>query len=390
MNMNKSIKPIPYYNLYALDAEREDAAWLRRKFNLGVKRKLKGVMMGGFSQQFLLDYVAANKVDYPYFVRCDIRQYYPNIQHDILAGTLCEAYAGLHNLLYVPKPFKHRVLKIVASFLRRMPMHKGLPLANPLSSIIAQCILLPVWLEIKKKFNVPFVVFMDDMLFFTRNQSEREYLWQYINNKLHNNYQLELNLQKCTSGRFGNTSFDFCGWDFAGGYTRISETKLMLFKQRMLETFKKLKSQDNLRACIKLVNRKIDGFGNYYKHGHVCRQFQILDKWIRAELKKQIQACGYAKRLHTLQDFTGLGLHSLETCYRRLKTKMDASRYSNCVKVITPPMALHAVKPGLADSGLASREILQAILEELKTLNRDNKHIQTSIKQIGSCLNFIA
>lgn len=50
-------------------------------------------------------------------------------------------------------------------------------------------------------------------------------IYTYLENELNENYKLRMNLSKTYTGRFASNTVDFCGWEFSGGYARISYFK---------------------------------------------------------------------------------------------------------------------------------------------------------------------
>lgn len=91
----------------------------------------------------------------------------------------------------------------------------------------------PLWMQIKRMFNVPMLVFMDDVLIFARSREQLTDIYVYLENSLGIDYRLRMNLGKTQTGRFATDRVDFCGWEFCGGYARISEKKKKPFIDRL-------------------------------------------------------------------------------------------------------------------------------------------------------------
>ena len=192
--------------------------------------------------------------------------------------------------------------------------------------------LIPLWFDIKRLFGVPFIVYMDDVIFCCKTREEYSDLYTHLNSHLKCYFDLSLNVKKTQAGRFASDAVTFCGWKFSAGYVRISEPKIEAFKERLNEVIKHSKNVDS-RTFIKRINRKIDGFGNYYKHGDVAKQFEALDVYIRKLVRSRLKTLLNGKTKNANLD--SLGLHSLDTSYRKLQ--MRKSRTKTVLSQPTPP-----------------------------------------------------
>ena len=170
-------------------------------------------------------------------------------------------YIGLQ---FVPDKFKKRFIPPMLSWLDSLPVqYQGLPIGSPVSCLAAPLLLVPVWLDLRQQFGLPLLVYADDIMVFCKTQEECGRIFAWLNKRLHEDYALSLQIDKIRSGRFASTSLDYCGWNFKGGYSRISEKKVEAFKQRVTRFVRQSKGIFQ-RAFFKRLNRKIDGFGNYY------------------------------------------------------------------------------------------------------------------------------
>jgi hypothetical protein len=181
-----------------------------------------------------------------------------------------------------------------------------------------------MWLSIKRAFDVRFLVFVDDILILGANTQTLEDVYIYLENALANDYSLQLNASKTHSGRFASQTVSFCGYEFAGGYARVTAKKIEAFKQRLTDEHKRSRKKP-LKGYIKRMNRKIDGFGNYYKHGDVGKQYEALDIYVRKLVRERMkqETTGFADNAA----LDRLGLHSLTTIHQKRKSaKQTASK----------------------------------------------------------------
>lgn len=370
----KAFRPLPYYTVGGGTDDKRLAAALRREFIPKLGRLLAGHHLRGFPHEFIVNFVQRHKKKYPCFVRADIKQFYPSVRHRDLVVGMQIAYRDLLNLDYVPRSFKDKYVAAVNRWCQDLPLHKGLPLGSPLSAILAPVMLLPLWLAIKRRFGVPFLVYMDDMMICTADESQSMEIYAFIDNYLYGNYELELNAQKTCSGRFSRDGVDFCGWRFAGGYATVSKEKQEAFKGRVTQLLRKAKAAD-ARALLKRLNRKIDGFGHYYKFGNVSGEFRRLDMYIRGEVRKWFSRVrGTSPR--TLREMIPAGLRSLSAIHGKLKgnPKPEKSAVSPVVASVprcgNPSAAGQEALDRMADM----LEKIQAGLSQLIRLER--RHIR--------------
>lgn len=307
------IRPLPYYNMQGMADEKRLAAALRAEFVPKIKRLLPGHHLGGFRHDTIVNFIQRNKVNFPCFVRTDISRFYPSIRHTDLVVGCQVAYRDLLGMDYVPKSFKKKYIRAVNLWCQSLPLPKGIPLGSPLSAILAPVMLVPLWLEIKRRYHLPLLVFMDDILVCTRSEQQSSEIYAFIIGYLHRNYELEVNIGKTVSGRFATNPVIFCGWRFAGGYSGISEQKRQEFKER-IAGFVHARRKTCLSSFFKQLNRKIDGFGHYYKHGDVKGQFRKLDMYIREQVRCYLENMD-GKTLYSRLSLKRAGLHSLEDMF---------------------------------------------------------------------------
>lgn len=312
------IRPLPYYTVEGNADEKRLAAALRREFVPKVKRLLPGHHLGGFRHDTIVNFVKRHKRNYPCFVRTDITQFYPSVRHQDLVVGCQVAYRDLLNMEYVPKSFKMKYVGAVNAWCKSLPLHRGIPLASPLSAILAPAMLLPLWLSLKRQFGVPFLVYMDDVLVCTRDERQSGEIYAFIENYLHHHYALGLNRTKTVSGRFATATVSFCGWQFAGGYATVSADKVQAFRERVTELAMRTKRL-GVRAFVKRMNRKIDAFGHYYKFGAVRGQFRSLDMLVRQEFRRWYTRTTGLK-LRGVDAIAATGLRSLEQILPAVKS----------------------------------------------------------------------
>ena len=216
--------------------------------------------------------------------------------------------------------------------------HQGLPIGSPVSCLAAPLLLVPVWLDLRQRFGLPLLVYADDIIVFCKTQEECGRVFAWLNNRLHEDYALSLQIDKTRSGRFASTSLDYCGWNFKGGYSRVSEKKVEAFKQRVTRFVRQSKGIFQ-RAFFKRLNRKIDGFGSYYKHGDVAKQLADMDVFLRAQVRRWLSGSGES-RYFSNGNLAGLGLRNMTYIYERSRKRSSLKKQ--------PPILKHRLEAAQA------------------------------------------
>lgn len=372
-------KNLPYYTCPSYFREREIAAALRREILPKMQRRLPGHHLLGLPHDYIVKFVARNKNAYPYYIKGDIAKFYPSIRHQDIVTGFQIAYRDLLGLPYVPEKFRKCYVPGINAWAKQLPLTRGIPLGSSLSAILAPLMLVPLWLRIKREFQVPFIVYMDDFLILCENQEKCNRIYVYIENYLSRNYDLILNPSKTKAGRLSKETVDFCGWRMAGGYVSIAPEKVEAFKGRIHNELASCRrSRISYRAGIKRVNRKIDGFGNYYKHGHVARLFETLDSYIRREVRTYFAQSGASVQgWHTTSALQKLGLHALQAKYERIHKKQGATKSPVTLVPALARSTSHANRSAVDDQSTRQLELLDKLLvhtKELVSLQRKQLH----------------
>lgn len=270
---------LPYMMLRDSGEAKQFAQWLKDKFTPLLKRRLPEVYYSGFSHSFVPDFINKHKHSYPYIIRLDITKFYPSIPHQHLLVESQIAYRELVNLSYVPKSFKKEFLPQAYAFLNSLPVDDlGLPLTSSVSKAWAPLVYVTILLEMKRRFNIRFIVFVDDFWIMAPDVTVMEKAYTYIVNELRSR-QLTVHPYKVSSGRLGSKPFYFLGYKLAGGYISIEQKRIDSFKERIMEVVRQSQSK-TIGHLIKLINRKITGFGHYYKYAKAKRIFAQLDRYV--------------------------------------------------------------------------------------------------------------
>ena len=159
-----TVRPAPYHSAGPYPGERELARALRGEFVPLLRRRLPWHHLCGLPHGSAPRFVAQHRKRYPCFLRSDVRSFYPSVRHQDLVVGVQLAYRDLLGLTYVPSRFKQRYLSSLVRWCESLPLRRGIPLGSALSALAAPLMLMPLWLELRRRFGVPVMVFMDDVL----------------------------------------------------------------------------------------------------------------------------------------------------------------------------------------------------------------------------------
>lgn len=93
----------------------------------------------------------------------------------------------------------------------------------------------------------------------------------------------------------------------------ISAVKITAFKTKINQLCT-THTLTNEVAFIKKLNQRINGFGHYYKCGHVSGVFDKLDSYIRSEVRDCYQR--YLRQYPSNSALEGVGLRSLKAIFK--------------------------------------------------------------------------
>jgi len=171
-----------------------------------------------------------------YFLKCDIRKYFPSIDHKILMSLL----EGIK--------FSNEEMNFIKKLVDEQ--EKGLPLGNQSSQWFALFYLNGIDHFIKEKLRIKYYIrYMDDMILIHSDKNYLQYCLKEIKRKCQEELKLELN-DKTQIGKVSN------GIDFLGYHHKVTKTGKII---RRLRSSSKIRLQRHLNLLIKLYrNNTVD------------------------------------------------------------------------------------------------------------------------------------
>ncbi len=276
--MAKNTNNLPYYRSINLQKEEKVfAKFLLRKIRPRLKEKLPEHYLIQSIPYKKLRFIKEKSKSYPYFLKFDIRLYYPSICHETLSKEIESIFGNS------PSRRMKKYLKDILQYLNSSPYGKGISIGSSLSYILSCIFLLNLDLKIPR----PFLRQADDYIIFCKNKKEPEKILREIVNPELKRLNLEINEKKLKSGKFHQDKVDFIGFDFYAGHFTIKESKVNEFKDKIIKITHLTKKKPE-KAIIKLLNNQILGFGHYYKYASCKQDFEKLDAFIRMRLRRYL------------------------------------------------------------------------------------------------------
>lgn len=334
--MAKNTNNLPYYRSINLQKEeRVFAEFLLRKIKPRLKEKLPEHYLIQSIPYKKLKFIKEKSTSYPYFLKFDIRLYYPSICHETLSKEIESIFGNS------PSRRMKKYLKDILQYLNSSPYGKGISIGSSLSYVLSCIFLLNLDLKIPR----PFLRQADDYIIFCKDKKEPEKILREIVNPELKRLNLEINEKKLKSGKFHQDKVDFIGFDFYAGHFTIKESKVNEFKNKIIKITHLTKKKPK-EAIIKLLNNKILGFGHYYKYASCKQEFEKLDSFIRMRLRRYLSRNKDSKNkqgnlILTNEAIKSIGLKSLvDIRYGHEKRHISKKRSKKATKsgrLITQP-----------------------------------------------------
>lgn len=221
-------------------------------------------------------------------VDADIRSYFDRISHRQLMEKIEERIAD------------GRVLELIESFLtqevfeqlKKWTPEEGCLQGAVISPLLANLYLNPLDHRMRQE-GIEMVRYADDLVLLCRSREQArralELLRQWMESA-----ELELHPEKTRIVDLQTDGFDFLGYHFRAGkpgLPRIVKWPRKKSIRRLRASLKPLTRRNNgrsLERVIELVNLKLRGWFEYYKHGR-SGAFPELDGWVRGRLRSMLR-----------------------------------------------------------------------------------------------------
>lgn len=294
---------------------------------------------------YFLNYLDKYANTHPYFLRFNIKQFYPSItQLDIepvlinnyeeLTG--CSAPASMGQYLHLgfdskfAGNFNFSSMSGLTEDMGIDSRYSGTPCRHALYEnnrflfMVTATYMLGLYHALSRW---PFLCFHDEFVVFFQSQAEIVECLLLVYLRLQN-LGLELNTNNISSGRINHYGFTFMGYEYKGDTYDVSPVSEKAFRHKIIKLTTFSRKYKNQQAFIKQLNHQITVFGHYYKHAQVAASFKELDSFIRKRVRQFLLLAGdLQNRVINLPQsssdlYSELGLCSLVRLLQSKETKM--------------------------------------------------------------------
>ncbi len=217
-----------------------------------------------------------------YVLKCDIRKYFDNIDHEILKARLGK---------FPDKELLELMFRFVDGY--HGSTGKGIPLGNQSSQWFALYYLDPVDRLIKERLRIRWYTrYMDDFLLIHEDRAYLQYCLEQIRQALS---ELKLELNQKTQITPLSQGVDYVGFHFylteSGKVVRRLRTSNKRRFKRRLKAFRKAYAEGEVD--LEAINRSIASYFGHLSHGHTWRmRTRTLDHFV---LRRDCQAAARAQ-----------------------------------------------------------------------------------------------
>jgi len=207
--------------------------------------------------------VSKNNTRTCWILKCDIRKFFANIDHDVLLEILAQ-YVPAKNTLWL-------LQEVIGSFNAERKTNVGLPLGNLTSQLFVNIYMNEFDQYIKHKLKVKhYIRYADDFVIFSEDKEYLKNIIPEIADFLGEELKLELHPNKIFIKTL-NSGVDFLGW-VSFSHHRVLRTAT---KRRMLRRIKENPNTETLNSYLGLLKH-----GNAKKlESEINANYQVLQKY---------------------------------------------------------------------------------------------------------------
>lgn len=211
------------------------------------------------------DSVSCNDTKTCWILKCDIKKFFANIDHDILKGILRKHICDAKVLTLLEN--------IIDSFYTNGKPGKGLPLGNLTSQLLVNIYMNEFDQFIKYSLKQKhYIRYADDFVFFSQNKTELEKLIPTISNFLEKKLKLEIHPDKLFIKTLAS-GIDFLGWVHFSNH-RVLRTAT---KRRMMNKVMMTNKESVFQSYIGLLSHG-DGYNHQKRLLIKLRKLQKINK----------------------------------------------------------------------------------------------------------------
>lgn len=221
---------------------------------------------------------------YPYVLQCDIRQFFPSIDHEILMAILGKKITNPQFQWLMMKILSSGIGVLVEEYemvyffddsLLSKLRPRGLPIGNLTSQFWANCYLNPFDHFIKRELQCKaYLRYVDDFLLFAENKRT---LWEWYHAITHRLQRFRLTVHSGCQPVPVTEGIPFLGFSIFPEYRKLKRRKGIYFQRKMKET---LAAYHEGRIQFGQLKGSLDGWINHVRYANtVGLRRSLFKKW---------------------------------------------------------------------------------------------------------------
>ncbi|MDR6555668.1 group II intron reverse transcriptase/maturase [Paenibacillus qinlingensis] len=232
---------------------------------------------------------------YLYVIDADLKSYFDLIPQDKLIQTVREEVVD------------GSVIKLLERFLQSGVMEdgtfhlneQGTPQGGVISPLLANIYLHPLDKEMTRRGH-RLTRYADDFVICCKTEKGAQRVLRSVTRLLEQELGLIVHPEKTKIVNNKEQSFFFLGHEFKPGFwLKPTPKAIMKFKEQVKEITRRNQTTNVEQLIKKKLNPYLRGWGNYFGRGHVKKDFEKFDAWIRRRLRMvQMRSWRKLRNLH--------------------------------------------------------------------------------------------
>lgn len=315
--------------------------------------------------QSIIREISNNLNNYDSYIKIDIKNFYPSIDHQILFNILREKISCEYSLNLIKKSLQPRKNEIIG----------GVPQGLSISNILASIYLHKLDKNLKEINSIKYFRYVDDILILCKKIDCLDLKTKIMNE--FSNLNLEIHpisqLSKSKIGLISSDEFDYLGYSFTKKNITVRKSSINNLYSNIIQCFSSYKysNNKNIEFLLFQLNLKITGCIDEGKaKGWIFFFSQISDLVLLKKLDIFVRQTwikfGIEKRyLKNLKTFT--------RAYHEIRFNFNKSNYFNNFDQYTLSMKIETLNNifNISTNGLSDAEIHEKF--KIKTKNQINK-----------------
>lgn len=266
-----------------------------------IRDKCENVTKNILNAQQIIKKIKDSKNKYDSFIKVDIQNFFPSINHEILINKLNKKIDDAKMINLITKVITQSTVDVNTPFKQRIKYNNkvGVPQGLSISGLLSEIYLYDLVEEYSKKDNLEFFRYVDDILIFC-NKNDIKRIMESLKSDFEDLkltiHDFAINSNKSSFGNI-NESFEFLGFRFEKELISVRETSVQkmysniskvftLFKNKKYSSKEEFITRLNLKITGCFIDGKKYGWINFFSLMNDYTLLFTLDKFVEKSCKK--------------------------------------------------------------------------------------------------------